>query len=469
MISLAIPTKISIYKLKKTLCKSVVLLLVGALVSILILEGSMPAFANNQDGVIAYVRADKGDEIRLIDPDGGNDRLLWTHGQPDPENVHQVWDLVWSPDGGELAFNSDHENHCSILHSDLYAINSDGSGYRRITQGPACADLAGYPKGTVQVPVTNASTESITSFLYFQGAPVAQQISLPPGGYTVVSFTNVADFGEGWLQYAMEIIGNERSVHVGSAVDVQEGGTVTTAGISVPGFVVPGWEVRSPSWRYDGTQLAFATGFNDIMHITPHPAPLSSGEPLVPLGGDRPSIILRAKWGPTADRGNQILYTGWTIEGDGIYLVTEGSSSAGTLLASFQAFETVQGLAWLPDGSGFVYSLDEYDDFESLGANLFLYTFTSEQSIKITNFLGSFAGDVSISPDGQWIVFERASSLEGLDDGDTDLWLVNIDGDGLQLLVENAGSPAWGLVGTLPPSNGAIEIYLPVVIRLGSN
>jgi hypothetical protein len=426
------------------------------------------SYADDANEVIAYVRADTGDEIRLIDPGGENDRLLWTLGQEDPDNDYQVWDLAWKPDGAELAFNSDHENYCSILHSDLYAVGADGSGYRRITQGPACAALANYPKGTVQVPVTNISTESVSSFLYFQGAPVAQPINLPPGGNTVVTFTDVADFGEDWLQYTMEIIGNERSVHVGSAVDVKAGETVTAIGISVPGFVVPGWEVRSPSWRNDGNMLAFATSFNDLMRIAPHPHPLSLGDPLVPLDGDRPSIILRAKWGPTTERSNQILYSGWDFEGDGIYLITEGSNQAGELLVSSGSFETVEGLAWLPDGSGFVFSLLEYEDFYLLGSNIFLYTFTSGQSNRIIDLEGDFAGDLSVSPDGSWIVFEKASSEAGLEEGDTDLWIVNIDGSELRLLVENAGSPAWGKVGTTPPSNG-INIFLPLVVSGGEN
>jgi hypothetical protein len=426
------------------------------------------SYTDDANEVIAYVRADTGDEIRLIDPDGENDRLLWTHGQEDPDNSYQVWDLAWKPDGVELAFNSDHENYCSILHSDLYAIGANGSGYRRITQGPACAGLANYPKGTVQVPVTNISTESVSSFLYFQGAPIAQLIDLPPGGNTVVTFTDVADFGEGWLQYAMEIIGNERSVHVGSAVDVKTGETVTAFGISVPGIVVPGWEVRSPSWRYDGNMLAFATGFNDLMRISSQPPPLFSGEPLVPVDGERPTIILRAKWGPTAERGNQILYSGWDFDGDGIYLIPEGSNQAGELLVSFDSFETVEGLAWLPDGSGFVFSLLEYEDHNLLGSNIFLYTFTPGQSNRIIDLEGNFAGDLSVSPDGSWIVFEKASSQAGLEEGDTDIWIVNIDGDELRLLAENAGSPAWGMVGASPPSNG-INIFLPLVVYGGEN
>jgi WD40-like Beta Propeller Repeat len=451
--------------------KRMALLLVLALLfsSVLPMSSAVRAPAVASDGVIAYVRADSGDEIRMIEPNGSNDRLLWSHGQADPQDVYEVWDLAWRPDGAELAFASDHENICSILHSDLYVIGSDGSGYRRITQGPACAMLASYPQGTVRVPVENSSIyESVIAFLYFQGAPGVQQVSLPPGGNTVVTFENVADFGDGWLQTVMEIQGEERALHVEAAVDVQAGATVETETVFMPGGPIPGWEVRSPSWRYDSGQLAFATGFNNVRYIAPSPEPLEFGDPLLPIGGGRPDIILRAKWGPTAARGNQLLYEGYeAFVSEGIYLINEGNSGTGEQLVSFPDYETVQGLAWLPDGTGFVYSVVETEFYEPVSANLFLYTFGSGQATRITNFDGSYAGDLSVSPDGQQIAFERSASLGGLESGATDLWLVDRDGSGLQLLVENAGVPAWGPESLLPPPPGENMIFLPLLIRNG--
>jgi hypothetical protein len=424
------------------------------------------AAAGTSEGVIAYVRASSGDEIRLIEADGSDDRLLWTHGQADPANVHSVWDLAWRPDGAELAFASDHENGCSILHSDLYAIGAAGGGYRRITQGPACAALANYPKGTVRVPVENVSIyDSVSTFLYVQGAPGVQAVNLPPGGSTVVTFENVADFGEGWFQAVMEIQDDQRVLHVGATIDVEAGASVDASTVYVPGGVLPGWEVRSPSWRYDGGELAFATGFNSVRHIGPHPEPLALGDPLLPLDGGRPDIILRAKWGPTDARGNQILYEGFeAFDSEGIYLITQGSNGTGTPLVIFPDYETVQGLAWLPDGTGFVYSVVETEFYEPVSANLFLYTFASGQATRITNFDGSFAGDLSVSPDGQRIVCERSASLGGLEGGARDLWLVNRNGSGVQLLVENAGAPAWSAASQLP-SPGENRLFLPVVMR----
>lgn len=58
---------------------------------------------------IAYVDGVTGDEIRLVQPDGSNDRRLWAHGTNDPQGELQVWSLSWRGDAGELAFAGTHE------------------------------------------------------------------------------------------------------------------------------------------------------------------------------------------------------------------------------------------------------------------------------------------------------------------------------------------------------------------------
>jgi hypothetical protein len=50
-----------------------------------------------------------------------------------------------------------------------------------------------------------------------------------------------------------------------------------------------------------------------------------------------------------------------------------------------------------------------------------------------------------VSGDGRHVVFERARELHPVDARpvDPDLWIVDLDGSGLRLLVENARAPAW--------------------------
>ncbi|MFO8150891.1 MAG: hypothetical protein R6T93_11390 [Trueperaceae bacterium] len=63
----------------------------------------------------------------------------------------------------------------------------------------------------------------------------------------------------------------------------------------------------------------------------------------------------------------------------------------------------------------------------------------------LTTFDGEFAGQVSVSGDGNRFVFERAAELDEAGSGlaESDLWIVERDGTGLRLLIEDAYAPAW--------------------------
>jgi TolB protein len=411
----------------------------GALSPAMSLPAS-PAWAQMAAGTIAYTSATTGDEIRLINADGTNDRRIWAHGLPDPHEAYHIYNMAWRPDGNELAFASTHENWCSINYSDVFSVAPDGSRYRRISQAPACGALAGYPKGSVQIPVSNNSVfgSSFTGFVYFQGAPSVQQVSLPAGGSTILTFHNVADFGAEFLQVAAFIDGANRQYDVSTAVDVQAGGTVRTATLSVYPPNNNGLEPRSPTWRNDGARLGYAYGYRSLYGITANPDPVEFGRPLI-HSSTGPSFVEYMAYGPTLAQANQILYQGYG-DGDSIYLVTEGSMSDGEILVSSEV-GFFRGLAWLPDGSGFVYALEEYEEYELTRANLFAYSFAAQQSTRLTNFASAFAGQLSVSPDGEQIVFEYTASRD--ETATTDLWLVNRDGSNPHLLVANGSAPAW--------------------------
>jgi hypothetical protein len=150
-------------------------------------------------------------------------------------------------------------------------------------------------------------------------------------------------------------------------------------------------------------------------------------------------------WGPTPALANQILYASYLNQG--IFRVTEGSDNTGTKLLE-TGIEGVIDLQWLPDGSGFIYTKQNFTDH----SNIYHYDFGSEESTQLTFFTDEFAIDVSPSPDGEWIVFER-SPTNTLTEGD--LWLIKLDGTGLKLLVENGMRPSWSLQEPQAPANSA--------------
>ena len=420
-----------------------------------------PAAAETSAGTIAYVRADTGDEIRLIEPDGSNDRSLWAHGLADPHEVMKIYNMAWRPDGSELAFASTHENTCSINHSDIFAVRPDGSGYRRMTQAPSCAALAAYPKGTVKIPVKNISILStLFGFVYFQGASSMQPVALAPGASTVVTFNDVADFGPDVFQRAAFINGVYRDYPVESVVDVQAGETVTTADVAITPPTLIALDPHSPTWRSDGTRLGYGYGLGTLYGIPANPEPLDSGELLIDPDPS-PGIVSLMAYGPAGARANQILFHGKSEEnGESIFLATEGDTTLGQPLVS-HGYLLIRGLAWLPDGSGFVYAVEEEVDYEVARANIFEYNFASKQTKRLTNFTNAFAGELSVSPDGKQIVFDRSTATDDI--GTYNVWIMNRGGSGQRLLASNGYAPSWNPRAL--PAQLSQRVYLPVIIR----
>jgi hypothetical protein len=324
---------------------------------------------------------------------------------------------------------------------------SNGAGYRRITQAPSCAALASFPKGTVQVPVRNDTFDTFDGFLYFQGAPHIQPVSLAPFASGVVTFDDVADFGSGgaWVQFGVIIHGALREISAATAVDVIAGGTVTTGvvNVSVPSVT---WEVRSPTWHLDGGRIGHLLNFDGLWELPSSPQPVEFGTPL--LGDDRVrpgGYVPLMAWGPTASTASMLLYA-LAGPGAGVYLVAEDAADAGSALVSLGSLESVHGLAWLPDGSGFGYSVTEGDYFgDDRSSNLFLYEFANAVPERVTSYVGDFVGQVSVSGDGGRFVIELADGIDPFTQAlvDPDLWIVERRSGEATLLVEGGYAPAW--------------------------
>jgi hypothetical protein len=410
------------------------LVLVATLLTIvLVLARSRPTpvVAAEDPGVIAYVRRSTHD-IHLISPNGTGDWLLWT--APQPQSPWPAYALAWRPDGGELAFSSDHEETCSYYESDVYAIRPSGAGYRRITNAPACAALAGLPKGSVTVNVSVYAAPG--SMVYVQGAPGA---GFATNG--MMTFDNVADFGPGVLQRAVGIYvnysGEQRSEGYPPYADVLPNQTVSGGSVTIPGVGISQLGPGSIAWKPDGLGLAYAMRSGSRLNqISANPPYGSIGEQIPVIAGAAPSLIA---WGPDAAHSDLYLYF---ARDDGIYLNSLANLGGGTKLVDVVAFmgEMVFDIEWLPDASGFLYT----KKYVNLGiwTNLFEYSFETGESTEITDLPDdNEARAFSLSPDGQQIVFEWITQPW---DPTSSLWIINRDGTGLHKLVDDAGRPAWG-------------------------
>jgi len=74
-------------------------------------------------------------------------------------------------------------------------------------------------------------------------------------------------------------------------------------------------------------------------------------------------------------------------------------------------------------------------------SNIFRYDFATGKTTQVTSLENEFARSFSVSPDGKWIVFERARTADK--DQEADLWIVGTDGRGARLLVRNGFEPSW--------------------------
>ena len=395
----------------------------------------------NPIGAIAYIR--NSTEIRLIDSNGKNDRRLWT----DPEIKESLGlnDVAWRPDGKELAFSSAHEALFSIYHADIYSIQPDGSGFRRITNSPSKRDFAKYKKGSVTLTVRNnqytfqqSNASSGVFFVTMAGAEDPQMVTVAPGSSKTITFKSVADFGK-TAQGIVAISGNFRWVMPGT--DVVAGTIIKAPDLIISGNGFEYFGAFRPSWKQDGSRISYRDGVCLIKSISSHPP---EGEfQYTPMFKDKnPMGTCSWDYGPTVALADQIIYTENGGENSGIFIMKEGGShNPPTKLTQFAdiQYQILHDLKWLPDGSGFLYStVNLYRD----AANIFWYDMKSKQTKQITQLKGEFARRFCVSPSGKWIVYERAKTND--EDKDVDLWIMRMDGKGEKLLVKNGLCPSWG-------------------------
>jgi len=435
-----------------TLALLVVGLVLGA--SIGAPHALQPVAAQAVPGTIAYVR---GSEIRLIEPDGSNDRAMWSAPAGDPRAPFTITSLDWRPDAGELAFASDHERLTSIFERDLYAVRPNGSGLRKLTNGPTHAELAAFPTGSVTVTVSNLRGGG-PYFVYVAGAAEPQTVGGAAGSSHTLTFNNVADWGPGRIQAVVAFFGPNRWFNA-SGADVQAGRTVSSGTLTIAGAGSQFFGAFLPSWRADGSKLGFMQGCGAIKQVAVSPQPGELGE--VAARPNVAGVTCYADWSPQPASANQLLYSDLFMEGH-IYRTTEGSNAAGELLVSHAAADLLLDLQWLPDGSGFLYVLatDFSSDIQTWRtANLYRYSFATRATTRLTNFSGELVRGAGVSPDGRTIVFERAATFAGA----SDLWLMGQDGSNLRLLVNGGAQPDWSQ-NALPPQPTR-RASIPFVMR----
>jgi len=359
------------------------------------------------NGSIAYVGLDNSGyakTIKRINPNGSGLQTVWTH--PETGVTNKIGDVAWKPNASELAFGSDHETLYSAFQSDVYSIKPDGNGLRRITNPPSRAKLlaGGYSVGTVTGKVRNDYGTLTTLLLYIQGAQESVSISAH-SKYDEVSFTvhNVAVLDDlPYVVFTWSDSGHANCKEYAVAVvPIVANQTVDVGTLSFNPATCSKYESEGITWKRDGAEI----GVDVIAPRKFQSAGQAIGTDLftAPLMANLPA------WSPVND---QVLYHYFSLDAGtrGIYLTTAGGGT-GTRLVNDGGAVWV-GLAWLPDGSGFVYTLDHV---------LYHYNLASSTSTPIADFYGEYISNPSVSPDGRYVVFQWQTGTSN----QYNLWIVD--------------------------------------------
>jgi hypothetical protein len=310
----------------------------------------------------------------------------------------------------------------------------------------------------VEIHVTNVVGPWAS--VYVQGAP---ELTFAEDG--TMTIDNVADLGPGVLQRIVGISGEHRNQASGFGADVLPGQTVPGGDLTIAQSTAShDLGTGDISWKADGSALAYGMRTLDSIRQIPASPPYGSiGEDLPVVDNAMPYLVA---WGPTEETRDLYLYftkDNWQAEGvEGIYLNAVGEDGGGVKLMKVDVLngEMVYDIEWLPDASGFLFSMTYID----LGTftDIVRYDFGDPPTVNLVTTLPDYQGAraFSISPDGQQVVFEWLPDI--FLDQASSLWIINSDGSGEpRKLADDAGRPAWGPV----PPPLTPRAWLPMVVR----
>ncbi len=418
---------------------SALLLLMGLLALAVFTNRDMAVQASeravSRSGVIAYVT--ENHEIWVVNADGSQARKLWEIPQDQRGHMTSgIQDLIWRKDGSMLAFVSGHEPQCSVYETNVYVINADGSNFQRITNRPACSQMQGIATGSVTVSLYNRFTSSQIAEVTVEGLREPVFVSLLPSQKKQIVIPNVPDLGPGLMQAVVAVEGSRRWIIPGA--DVVAGQTVDASELAFTSAArLSSFKVWDVSWSSDGQSLAFLLGSGSMQQVPLQGSVLQRSRDL--LAGDAQTIqASNLSWSP-AD--NTVIYTAFDQEnGTAVYRATVDSDQPAQHLVTV---DETRGLAWLPDGSGFVIANFLQEFFTPVKSNLFYIDLVNELIYQLTTYESEYAFNPSVSPDGQEVIFHYAANLGP--GSSSILRIISIGGGAAtQFGPSNIGEPAWG-------------------------
>lgn len=396
---------------------------------------------------IVYVKDNR--QLRLIQPDGSNDRLIW---ELPTGATGGIMSVAWRPDAQQIAFTSSHEATCSEWDADIYLIKPDGSNLRRLTNGPACDQLANYPQGSASVQVENRLANVNQVLVYIEGAPTAKVVNLPPNTTATIVFPQVADLGEGVLQNVVVINGNARWFDAAVNADIVVGESRHTGKITLATAGFEAYGAYHVSWNPQGSKLAYQFGQGRLWQVGLDVSTLDEGGPLLDPQINNTILGRSPVWSPVAD---EVLYEDFGSRPPTIVRAQVDGADAGTPLVTVVF---TSGFSWLNDGLGLVAADD--DDLLS-HTDLYLMRFEDNSITQLTQTAAPEAAAFpKVSPDSSQIVYVYVPDVKAKP-ASYQLRIMNIDGSNDHLLVANGTRSDWSRVAPQNPVATATPVVPP--------
>ncbi len=435
------------------------------------------------DDTIAYVSSSRNRRsIRLIQSDGGNDRLLWT--TPDNQLISPtIGSLAWRPDRTELAFDSDHAFGKSLYGRDLYAVTADNGYLRKITNPPEIKYLKTFPKGGAKLYSENWLGGGSNFWAYIEGSSTNVTWLAASLQNWTITFNNIADFGAGIPQYA--VVGymgyNGRRMcryDLAGSADIVPGETIEIA------QDFDSWShkfqhcltVHQPSWSQDGEQILYTvvSGIDEFsdgvstndnenydirMSDSGNLAPGNRGSRVGMYENSYSSDPKHIKLSPTEEQN--ILIVLRNHYADRVYLSSTGDPDINApdrltrIDLGFCNYDNNPGysvdkchisdIEWLPDGGGFLVSMhvgtgNRFDQQKRHFDRIYRHDLSTGNTDLLLSLEDEYIGNISVSPDASRIAFEKGIR----NDGPYDIWIYNIASEDSSFLVKDAAAPAWG-------------------------
>lgn len=385
----------------------------------------------NINGDIAFFNYDpqiRRNTIKLLDPNSNSSKTLWTY--PKAHQKYHWKDIKWKPDGSELAFISDHETPFSPTYTDIYAIQPDGGGFRKISNPPFQKQIKkrkAYPRIKVTGRLKNKSTSEngdsqvIAINLWIQGARKVIPLKLTTNAKIPFEIDNVAVVGKNPDQFEPIVVLHWSTEKCAFGVEYERPvsdisfskadiGTLIFDGL-VCNETSEANSIRNLSWTRDGSSIGFSM-IGSLRKIASKGQSVFASEELLSFSGVYwPDHMA---WSPI---NNHYLFYNYdlpTMEKTGIYLVSEDGEPE-LLVNDARSISPV----WLPDGSGFLYVKDSYED-----KNIYHYHLQTKEIKRLTYFSYDAVENLSVADGGRYIVFELhntwANPIE------SDLWIMDL-------------------------------------------